>query len=52
MKKRDFLKSLSLATLGMPLYSSALFSSLDKIADISPAEMATEEDFWLKIRSD
>lgn len=52
MKKRDFLKSLSIATIGMPLYSSALFSSLDKIADISPAELATEEDFWLKIRSD
>lgn len=52
MKKRTFLKSLSLAAMGIPFSSSAFTSSLDALAHLSPSEIATEEDFWLQVRKD
>ena len=52
MKKREFLKNISLAVLGAPFYGSALASCVDEAAKIPATELATNEDFWLKIRKD
>ena len=50
MHKRTFLKNASLLALGAP----ALFKDLDQIlapvADVVPGELATDEDFWARIR--
>lgn len=52
MKKRDFIKTLSLATLAAPLYGSVLHSSLEEVVSTSANDLALYEDFWLKVRSD
>ena len=52
MKKREFLKNISLAVLGAPFYGSALASCVDEAAKTSPKKLATNEDFWLKVRKD
>ena len=52
MKKREFLKNISLAVLGAPFYGSALASCADEAAKTSPTKLATNEDFWLKVRGD
>ena len=49
MDKRQFIKTLSLATLASPLYSGALS---DIMRNISPKELASNDDFWLMIRQD
>ena len=49
MDKRQFIKTLSLATLASPLYSGALN---DIMKNISPKELAKKDDFWLNIRKD
>lgn len=49
MDKRNFIKTLSLATLASPLYSGAL-SEIFK--NISPNDLASNDDFWSKIRTD
>jgi selenocysteine lyase/cysteine desulfurase len=49
MDKRQFIKTLSLATLASPLYSGA-FNSL--FENVPPNELAKNDDFWSKIRSD
>jgi selenocysteine lyase/cysteine desulfurase len=52
MKKRDFIKKISLATLGTPLYGSMLSSCIEEVSSSSVAELSSNEDFWLKIRKD
>lgn len=52
MHKRDFIKKISLATLAAPLYGSVLNSSLEDVSNDSASELATNENFWLKVRSD
>jgi selenocysteine lyase/cysteine desulfurase len=52
MHKRDFIKKMSLATLATPLYASVLNSCLEEVGNTPAAELATNEDFWLKVRSD
>lgn len=52
MKKRDFLKNMSLVVLGAPLYGSALASCMEEVSNTSPKELANKEDFWLKVRQD
>ena len=52
MKKRDFLKNMSLAVLGAPLYGSALASCIEDTANTTAKELANNEDFWLKVRQD
>lgn len=51
MDKRTFLKQLPVLGLGAP----AIFKNLDKLVSsvehLSPAEVATNEDFWLQVRS-
>jgi selenocysteine lyase/cysteine desulfurase len=52
MKKREFLKNISLAVLGAPFYGSALASCADEAAKTPPKILASNADFWLKIRED
>jgi len=52
MKKRAFLKNISLAAMGMPFMNSAFASSLQNLHHLSSAEIAIEEDFWLQVRKD
>ena len=52
MKKRDFLKNMSLAVLGAPLYGSTLASCIEDAANTRAKELAIKEDFWLKVRQD
>jgi selenocysteine lyase/cysteine desulfurase len=52
MKKRAFLKNISLAAVGMPFMNSAFASSLQNLHHLSSAEIAIEEDFWLQVRKD
>lgn len=52
MKKRDFLKNMSLAVLGAPFYGSALASCMEEAANTPAKDLATKDDFWLKIRQD
>ena len=52
MKKRAFLKNISLAAMGMPFMNSAFASSLHNLQHLSSAEIAIEEDFWLQVRKD
>ena len=51
MKKRDFIKSLGTASLGLPLlgFSSEWVSELESIPDTA---LTTDEDFWKKVRAD
>ena len=51
MKKRDFLKTMTTAAVGMPFltYSSDWMQDLDIIGD---NELSTNEDFWDKVRND
>ncbi|WP_276166664.1 aminotransferase class V-fold PLP-dependent enzyme [Zobellia alginiliquefaciens] len=52
MKKRDFLKNVSLAALGAPFYGSALANSAEVVAQTPIHKLTTDEDFWLKVRDD
>jgi len=52
MKKRDFLKTLTTAAIGMPFLaysSSEWMKSLDKYAEL---DLSANEDFWDKVRND
>ena len=52
MKKRDFLKNISIAVLGAPFYGSALVSCSNEAAKTPVDKLASSEDFWLKVRQD
>ena len=52
MKKRNFLKNVSLALLGSPFYGSALAACAEEAAKTPANTLASKEDFWLKIRQD
>jgi len=52
MKKRDFIKKMSLATLASPLYASVLTSCVEKVANVPANDLASNNDFWQKVRSD
>ena len=52
MKKRDFLKNISLVALGTPFYGSAVSVCVGEAAEIPIATLASSEDFWLKVRQD
>lgn len=52
MNKRDFLKKTALATLASPLYTSMLSSCVEGVAEVPAEELASNADFWLKVRSD
>ena len=52
MKKRDFLKNLSIAAVATPILSSKLASCAIEAANTSAADLSSSEDFWLKVRND
>ena len=52
MKKREFLKHMSMAAVATPILSSALASCANEAASTSPAELSSSDDFWLKVRND
>ena len=52
MKKREFLKNISLAVLAAPIYGSTLASCVEEVAKIPVDKLAKNEDFWLRIRQD
>ncbi|MEJ1224019.1 aminotransferase class V-fold PLP-dependent enzyme [Sediminicola sp. 1XM1-17] len=52
MKKRDFLKNISLAALGAPFLGSAFASSLNEISQVPAEKLALSDDFWSEVRKD
>lgn len=52
MNKRNFIKNMSLATLGSPLYLGSISSWAAEIEHVPMATLAKQDDFWLKIRED
>ncbi len=52
MNKRDFIKKMSLATLASPLYGSVLTSCMEEVAKVPIKDLASNDDFWLKVRED
>lgn len=52
MNKREFIKRAALSALGLPFLGSAFATDLDKKSHIPPQSLATDEDFWLKVRKD
>ncbi len=51
MRKRDFLKRASLMGLGMPFSLSSIQHLFQAVDGISPKQLATDEDFWARIRA-
>ncbi len=51
MHKRDFLKSISRAGLALPLSTTAMNEWINQYQQLSPAEIADDENFWSVIRS-
>jgi len=52
MKKRDFIKTLSLATLATPFSVNALETWLQEFDYLSIDTLSTTEEFWIKVRKD
>ncbi|MCE7992362.1 MAG: aminotransferase class V-fold PLP-dependent enzyme [Roseivirga sp.] len=52
MDKRTFLKSIPALGLGAAPFINQLEKLTGEVANLSPAQLATNEDFWAKIRSD
>ena len=52
MNKREFLKNVSLAAVGLPFIRTSFSTSLNTLKHLSPNQIATEEDFWLQVRKD
>ena len=52
MKKRDFLKNISMLAIAPPLMSSALASCASEAAKTPSDILASNEDFWLRVRQD
>ena len=52
MNKREFLKNVSLAAVGLPLINTSFANTLKTFEHLSPKQIASEEDFWLQVRKD
>ena len=52
MDKRNFIKTLSLGALGAPIYTSSFGKALESLQHMSAEELATDSDFWEKVRQD
>ena len=50
MDKRQFLKNITLATLGTPIAFSAFSKAFEAHKNTSPLHLAKDEDFWAQIR--
>ena len=51
MNKRSFLKQLGLFGLATPSLFTQLDQWVDEVHHLSPEKLASQEDFWAKIRS-
>ena len=51
-KRREFLKNVSLAAVGLPFIRTSFSTSLNTLKHLSPNQIATEENFWLQVRKD
>ena len=52
MNKREFLKNVSLAAVGLPFIRTSFSTSLNTLKHLLPNQIATEENFWLQVRKD
>ncbi|MEO1054239.1 MAG: aminotransferase class V-fold PLP-dependent enzyme [Bacteroidota bacterium] len=52
MDKRSFIKKASLVGLALPFSFNALDELMSGVAGVSPKDLAKDDEFWLKIRSD
>ena len=52
MDKRSFLKTAGLMGLAAPLSFADLRRAVAAVEHLAPADLAAEEDFWLKVRGD
>lgn len=52
MNKREFLKNVSLAAVGLPFIRTSFSTSLNTLKHLSPNQIAIEENFWLQVRKD
>ena len=52
MNKREFLKNVSLAAVGLPLINTSFANTIKTFEHLSPKQIASEEDFWLQVRKD
>ena len=52
MDKRNFIKTLSLGALAAPMYTSSFGKALETLQHVSAEELATDSDFWEKVRQD
>lgn len=50
MNKRTFLKNLALSSIASSVSFKALSKTVDTYSHISPESLASNEDFWMKIR--
>jgi selenocysteine lyase/cysteine desulfurase len=52
MDKRSFLKNVGLMSLAMPLNFAHVHSAVASVKNLSLTEVASNEDFWMKVRGD
>ncbi len=51
MDKRNFLKNLSLMSVGVPLSLASIDELMANHRNVSPRKLAADEDFWMQIRN-
>jgi selenocysteine lyase/cysteine desulfurase len=52
MNKRQFLKTLGLGAISLPVYSKEFDNQIFKNRHLSPEELAQNEEFWIAVRAD
>jgi len=52
MKKRDFLKTITVAGIGMPLSALPATAWLDSLNEYSKPDITSDKDFWAQVRKD
>ncbi len=52
MDKRSFLKNVGLMSLAMPLNFVHVHNAVASVKHLDLAEVASDEDFWMKVRGD
>lgn len=52
MDKRSFLKNIGMMSLAMPLNFAHVHAAVASVRHLGSAEVASDEDFWMKVRGD
>ena len=52
MDKRAFIKNLGVMSAGLSVGFTSLRKAVAAVEHVSPADLAADEDFWLKVRGD